>query len=86
MQATADEICRRARPARASRTGSAPVGEVFRLQGAEELERGRDGATCRSSAARARAVVLAASRGSELGELTADRPKAMVHVRGKPTC
>jgi len=31
-----------------------------------------------------RAIVLAASRGAELGELTSDRPKAMVKVRGEP--
>ena len=31
-----------------------------------------------------RAVVLAASRGAALGELTAERPKCMVDVRGQP--
>ncbi len=31
-----------------------------------------------------RAIVLAASRGIELGDLTADRPKCMVDVRGQP--
>ena len=31
-----------------------------------------------------RAIILAASRGSELGELTNDIPKAMVEVKGKP--
>ena len=30
------------------------------------------------------AVILAASRGAELGELTADRPKCMVDIRGQP--
>ena len=28
--------------------------------------------------------MLAASRGSALGELTADRPKTMVEIRGQP--
>ncbi len=59
----------------------APVSEVFRLQGAAELEEaerlylphGDD-----------RAVVLAAARGQELGELTAELPKAMLDVAGKP--
>lgn len=31
-----------------------------------------------------RAVVLAAGRGKRLGRLTADRPKPMIHVQGKP--
>ena len=31
-----------------------------------------------------RAIVLAATRGDELGELTADRPKCMIDVRGQP--
>ncbi len=31
-----------------------------------------------------RAVVIAASRGEKLGELTADRPKCMIDVRGQP--
>lgn len=30
------------------------------------------------------AVILAASRGAKLGELTADRPKCMVDIRGQP--
>ena len=59
----------------------AAVSEVFRLQGAAELEEAErlylpqgDG----------RAVVLAAARGHELGELTAELPKAMLDVAGKP--
>ena len=59
----------------------APVKEIFRLVGNDELE----AAERRYLPAQARqgAVVLAASRG-DLGELTADRPKAMVEVRGRP--
>ena len=61
----------------------AGVGEVFRLQGADELEEA-ERLYLPPSAGRTRAIVLAAARGAELGELTADRPKAMVQVGGKP--
>lgn len=61
----------------------APVSEIFRLQNAAELQEAEDrylpkGAedTC--------AIVLAASRGSELGELTEHQPKTMVKVQGTP--
>ncbi len=61
----------------------APVSEIFRLQNAAELQVAEDrylpkGAedTC--------AIVLAASRGSELGELTEHQPKTMVKVQGTP--
>ncbi|MCC6140858.1 MAG: phosphoenolpyruvate mutase [Nitrospira sp.] len=61
----------------------APVAEIFRLQNAAELQEAEDrylpkGAedTC--------AIVLAASRGSELGELTEHQPKTMVKIQGAP--
>jgi phosphoenolpyruvate phosphomutase len=61
----------------------APVSEIFRLQNAAELQEAEDrylpkGAedTC--------AIVLAASRGNELGELTEHQPKTMVKVQGTP--
>jgi len=61
----------------------APVSEIFRLQNAAELQEAEErylpkGAedTC--------AMVLAASRGSELGELTEHQPKTMVKVQGTP--
>jgi phosphoenolpyruvate phosphomutase len=61
----------------------AGVDEVFRLQGAQELKEaekrylpGAEKAPC--------AVILAASRGKELGELTEDKPKVMIEVSGKP--
>jgi phosphoenolpyruvate phosphomutase len=60
-----------------------PVKEVFRIQGASELE----DAEKRYLPAREeapRALVLAAGRGKELGVLTEDRPKAMVEIAGKP--
>lgn len=61
----------------------ASVAEVFRLQGAaalEEAEKRYLPCALRMPAA----LVLAASRGVELGELTEDRPKAMVSVAGVP--
>jgi phosphoenolpyruvate phosphomutase len=60
-----------------------PVRELFRLQGASELA-SAEGLYLPERRAKARAIVLAASRGSELGDLTADKPKAMVKVRGEP--
>ena len=60
-----------------------PVSEIFRLQNAAELQEAEErylpkGAedTC--------AIVLAASRGKELGELTEQQPKTMVKVQGAP--
>lgn len=61
----------------------APVSEIFRLQNAAELQEAEDrylpkGAedTC--------GIVLAASRGHELGELTEQQPKTMVKIQGTP--
>ena len=59
------------------------VKEIFRLQGMAEysqwekeyLPKSRQGA---------KAILLAASQGSHFGKLTADRPKAMLEVAGKP--
>ncbi|MEO7386798.1 MAG: phosphoenolpyruvate mutase [Gammaproteobacteria bacterium] len=61
----------------------APVKELFRLQGALELQEAEERYLPRQQA-RSRAVILAASRGSALGELTELRPKTMVKVRGRP--
>jgi len=61
----------------------APVREIFRLQGASELQEAEDRYLPQREHA-ARVIVLAASRGAALGELTKDRPKAMVPVAGKP--
>jgi phosphoenolpyruvate phosphomutase len=60
-----------------------PVKELFRLQGASELEIA-ERLYLPERGAKARAIVLAASRGSDLGDLTEDKPKAMVKVRGEP--
>jgi len=61
----------------------APLAEVFRLQGEKELEEAEK-LYLPKSGAPARAIVLAASRGEELGELTENQPKAMVPIAGKP--
>lgn len=60
----------------------AGVGHIFDLQGADELSAAQD--RYLKPAARTQAVVLAASRGNALHELTADRPKVMISVGGKP--
>lgn len=60
-----------------------PVAEVFRLQGAEELQRAEK-RYLPEHGSETTAIVLAASRGRELGELTDSRPKAMVNLSGKP--
>jgi phosphoenolpyruvate phosphomutase len=61
----------------------APLSEVFRLQGVQELQEAET-RFLPPSGRRERAIVLAASRGSELGKLTEDRPKTMVEVGGEP--
>jgi phosphoenolpyruvate phosphomutase len=82
MQATAAEVASSQNLLRVE-DRVVPVAEVFRLQGADELKQAEKRYLPRT-AARTRAVVLAASRGAELGELTEERPKALVRVRGKP--
>jgi phosphoenolpyruvate phosphomutase len=59
------------------------VADVFELQGAEELKAAEDRYLSKAGNTR-NAVVVAATRGSALGELTADRPKCMVEIRSKP--
>jgi len=62
--------------------GIATVSEIFRLQGADELlEAERKDA--RSAAQDTSAIILAASRGHGMDELTRDRPKVMIPVAGK---
>lgn len=60
-----------------------PVSEVFRLQGAADLQEAEQ-RYLPKNAEPASAIVLAASRGDELGELTEDKPKTMVPIRGLP--
>ena len=61
----------------------AGVGEIFRLQGAAELQLAEDLYLPQPRTAR-RAIVLAASRGSALSRLTDERPKTMVDIKGRP--
>ncbi|MCB1760066.1 MAG: phosphoenolpyruvate mutase [Gammaproteobacteria bacterium] len=60
-----------------------PVTEVFRLQGATELQQAEKKYLPQRSRG-TQALVLAASRGKELGPLTEQRPKTMVNIGGKP--
>ena len=59
------------------------VNEIFRLQDADEYSAAERIYLSNSSAARA-AVVLAASRGRGLEDMTQDRPKVMLPIAGKP--
>jgi phosphoenolpyruvate phosphomutase len=61
----------------------AALAEVFRIQGASELEEAEKRYLPRN-AHQTRAVILAAARGSELGEMTQERPKCMVQISGQP--
>jgi phosphoenolpyruvate phosphomutase len=60
----------------------APVKEVFRLQKADELMEAEERYLPRTASARA--IILAASRGAEMGEVTAGIPKTMVSIGGAP--
>jgi phosphoenolpyruvate phosphomutase len=60
----------------------ARLGDVFVIAGNEELSEAEDRYLAKR--AETKAVILAATRGSKLEELTVDRPKCMVDVRGKP--
>jgi phosphoenolpyruvate phosphomutase len=60
-----------------------PVSEVFRLQNAAELMEAEERYLPRGAEGMS-AVVLAASRGDELGELTQTQPKTMVKIQGAP--
>jgi phosphoenolpyruvate phosphomutase len=61
----------------------ASVTEIFRLQGADELQEAERRYIAPARAA-TRAIVLAASRGTELAGLTDHRPKVMLPIGGKP--
>jgi len=61
----------------------APLAEVFRLQGAEELEKAEQ-LYLPGNIKTTQALILAASQGAGLGELTKETPKAMLKVRGIP--
>lgn len=57
------------------------VNEIFRLQGADELEAAED-KYLPTTGRNVNAIVLAASQGS-LGELTRDTPKTLLEINGK---
>jgi phosphoenolpyruvate phosphomutase len=61
----------------------ATVQEIFRLQGADELLEAEK-RYARSTRQDVSAIILAASRGHGLGDLTSARPKVMIPVAGKP--
>ncbi len=58
----------------------APLTEVFRLQNDKELESAEALYLRAPDAQNSKAIILAASRGVDLGELTLDRPKALVKM------
>ncbi len=60
----------------------ATVSEIFRLQGADELLEAEK-RYARSARPEVKALILAASRGKGLDELTQQRPKVMIPVAGK---
>jgi phosphoenolpyruvate phosphomutase len=60
----------------------ATVSEIFRLQGADELLEAEK-LYARSTRQDATAIILAASRGQGMDELTRDRPKVMIPVAGR---
>jgi len=62
----------------------APLQEVFRLQGDQELEEAERRYLPATSHATLSAVVLAAGAGADFGGLTARVPKAMLKVQGRP--
>lgn len=61
----------------------ASVKDLFALSRNDELERAEE-TYLTKRAAISRAIVLAATRGSGLDELTMDRPKAMIKIAGRP--
>ena len=62
----------------------ATVSEIFRLQGADELLEAEK-LYARGGSHPVSAIVLAASRGKGMDELTRERPKVMLPVAGVPT-
>lgn len=61
----------------------APLADVFRIQGEHALEEAEKRYLPKHGRS-FKGVILAASRGEALGELTKDIPKAMVNIAGKP--
>jgi phosphoenolpyruvate phosphomutase len=82
MQRTARTLARE-QTAAAVENEIAPLSEIFRLQGVAELKEAETRFLPQAQRSD-RAIVLAASRGIELGKLTLDRPKTMVEIDGEP--
>jgi phosphoenolpyruvate phosphomutase len=61
----------------------APLREVFRIQGQQELDEAEARYLPKDSCS-VKAIILASSRGHELGSLTEEMPKAMIPIRGVP--
>lgn len=62
----------------------APLSEVFRLQNDDELQQAENLYLKTNELTKTAGIILAASRGIELGELTENTPKAMLNINGKP--
>ena len=62
----------------------APLHEVFRLQGDDELQAAESRYLPAARAGALSAVVLAAGAGADFGGLTTSTPKAMLKVQGRP--
>ena len=60
-----------------------PVGEIFRLQGASELSAAEE-RYLPAKHAETQVIVLAAAADDNFADLTADRPKALIEVDGRP--
>lgn len=60
-----------------------PVSEIFRLQNASELKEAEK-IYLPATRADTKAILLAAARGAELGDMTESLPKALVPVDGRP--
>jgi phosphoenolpyruvate phosphomutase len=62
----------------------APLSEVFRLQNDDELQQAENLYLKTNELKKTAGIILAASRGIELGGLTENIPKAMLNINGKP--
>lgn len=81
MQSVAEKVCRDEGVIDVE-DRIAPLSEIFRLQGDDEL-REAEKKYLPAEGKNVSAIILAASRGSELGELTARIPKTLLKVGGK---
>ncbi|MDZ7764240.1 MAG: phosphoenolpyruvate mutase [Melioribacteraceae bacterium] len=62
----------------------APLAEVFRLQNDDELQQAENIYLKTPEHEKISGIILAASRGAELGELTEHLPKSMININGQP--